>query len=56
MTRRVLRRAARVIAVSQFTKSEIEKLLDLPDDRLKLCTTPSTNVSCMVMPPMRTVN
>ena len=31
MTRRVLRRAARVIAVSQFTKNEIEKLLDLPD-------------------------
>jgi hypothetical protein len=27
LTRRVLRKAARVIAVSQFTKNEIEKLL-----------------------------
>jgi glycosyltransferase involved in cell wall biosynthesis len=36
MTRRVLRRAARVIAVSQFTKSEIEKLLDLPDAHIEV--------------------
>ncbi|HLX82633.1 MAG TPA: glycosyltransferase family 1 protein [Terriglobales bacterium] len=36
MTRRVLRRAARVIAVSQFTKSEIEKLLDLPDAQIEV--------------------
>jgi len=36
MTRRVLRRAARVIAVSQFTKSEIEKLLDLPDSHIEV--------------------
>jgi glycosyltransferase involved in cell wall biosynthesis len=36
MTRRVLRRAARVIAVSQFTKSEIEKLLELPDAHIEV--------------------
>jgi glycosyltransferase involved in cell wall biosynthesis len=36
MTRRVLRRAARVIAVSQFTKNEIEKLLAIPDDRIEV--------------------
>lgn len=36
MTRRVLRKAARVIAVSQFTKSEIEKLLGIPHDRIEV--------------------
>jgi glycosyltransferase involved in cell wall biosynthesis len=36
LTRRVLRRAARVIAVSQFTKSEIEKLLAIPDARIEV--------------------
>jgi len=36
LTRRVLRRAARVIAVSQFTKNEIEKLLAIPDDRIEV--------------------
>jgi glycosyltransferase involved in cell wall biosynthesis len=36
LTRRALRGAARVIAVSQFTKSEIHKLLALPDDRIEV--------------------
>ena len=36
LTRRVLRKAARVIAVSQFTKNEILKLLALPDDRIEV--------------------
>jgi glycosyltransferase involved in cell wall biosynthesis len=36
LTRRVLRRAARVIAVSQFTRNEIEKLLAIPDDRIEV--------------------
>ena len=36
MTRRVLRKAARVIAVSQFTKNEIEKLLTISDDRIEV--------------------
>jgi glycosyltransferase involved in cell wall biosynthesis len=36
MTRRVLRKAARVIAVSQFTRNEIEKLLDIPDARIEV--------------------
>ncbi len=36
LTRRVLRRAARVIAVSQFTKNEIEKLLSIPDARIEV--------------------
>jgi len=36
LTRRVLRKAARVIAVSQFTKNEIEKLLSIPDDRIEV--------------------
>jgi glycosyltransferase involved in cell wall biosynthesis len=36
LTRRVLHRAARVIAVSQFTKNEIEKLLVIPDDRIEV--------------------
>jgi glycosyltransferase involved in cell wall biosynthesis len=36
LTRRVLRGAARVIAVSQFTKNEIERLLALPDKRIEV--------------------
>jgi glycosyltransferase involved in cell wall biosynthesis len=36
LTRRVLRKAARVIAVSQFTKNEIEKLLAIPDKRIEV--------------------
>jgi glycosyltransferase involved in cell wall biosynthesis len=36
LTRRVLRGAARVLAVSQFTKSEIHKLLAIPDDRIEV--------------------
>src|ERR1700722_2040930 len=36
LTRRVLRKAARVIAVSQFTKNEIEKLLAIPNDRIEV--------------------
>jgi glycosyltransferase involved in cell wall biosynthesis len=36
LTRRVLRKAARIIAVSQFTKNEIEKLLAIPDDRIEV--------------------
>jgi glycosyltransferase involved in cell wall biosynthesis len=36
LTRSVLRGAARVMAVSQFTKSEIHKLLAIPDDRIEV--------------------
>jgi len=36
MTRRVLRKAARVIAVSQFTRNEIEKLLVVPNARIEV--------------------
>jgi glycosyltransferase involved in cell wall biosynthesis len=36
LTRRVLHKAARVIAVSQFTKNEIEKLLAIPDARIEV--------------------
>ncbi len=36
LTRRVLRRAARVIAVSQFTRNEIEKLLNIADERIEV--------------------
>ena len=36
LTRRVLRGAARVLAVSQFTKNEIHKLLAIPDDRIEV--------------------
>ena len=36
LTRRVLRKAARVIAVSQFTRNEIEKLLAIAGDRLEV--------------------
>jgi len=36
LTRRVLRKAARVIAVSQFTRNEIEKLLAIPDARIEV--------------------
>jgi glycosyltransferase involved in cell wall biosynthesis len=36
LTRRVLRKAARIIAVSQFTKNEIEKLLAIPDARIEV--------------------
>ena len=36
LTRRVLRRAARVIAVSQFTKNEIEKLLVIPGANIEV--------------------
>ncbi len=36
LTRRVLRKAARIIAVSQFTKNEIEKLLAISDERIEV--------------------
>ena len=36
LTRRVLRKAARVLAVSQFTRNEIEKLLSIPDERIEV--------------------
>jgi glycosyltransferase involved in cell wall biosynthesis len=36
LTRRVLRGAARVMAVSQFTKNEIEKLLGVADERIEV--------------------
>ncbi len=36
LTRRVLQNAARVIAVSQFTRNEIEKLLAIADDRIEV--------------------
>ena len=36
LTRRALKHAARVLAVSQFTKSEIEKLFGIPDDRIEV--------------------
>jgi glycosyltransferase involved in cell wall biosynthesis len=36
LTRHVLRKAARVIAVSQFTRNEIEKLLAIPDARIEV--------------------
>ncbi len=36
LTRRVLRGAARVMAVSQFTKNEIHKLLAVPDDHIEV--------------------
>jgi glycosyltransferase involved in cell wall biosynthesis len=36
LTRRVLRGAARVMAVSQFTSNEIHKLLSIPDGRIEV--------------------
>jgi glycosyltransferase involved in cell wall biosynthesis len=36
LTRRALRKAARVLAVSQFTKSEIARTFDVPDDRIEV--------------------
>jgi glycosyltransferase involved in cell wall biosynthesis len=36
MTRRVLRGAARIFAVSKFTKTEIEKLFEIPSDRIEV--------------------
>ncbi|MFY9561507.1 MAG: glycosyltransferase family 1 protein [Terriglobales bacterium] len=36
LTRRALRKAARVLAVSQFTKSEIAKTFAIPDDRIEV--------------------
>jgi glycosyltransferase involved in cell wall biosynthesis len=36
LTRRVLKGAARIFAVSQFTKSEIEKLFGIPSDRIEV--------------------
>jgi glycosyltransferase involved in cell wall biosynthesis len=36
LTRRALRHAARVIAVSQFTKSELEKYFGIPADRVEV--------------------
>ena len=36
LTRRVLRGAARVLAVSQFTKNETHKLLAIPDNRIEV--------------------
>ena len=36
LTRRALRKAARVLAVSQFTKSEIARTFDVPDGRIEV--------------------
>ena len=36
LTRRVLRGAARIFAVSNFTKTEIEKLFEIPPDRIEV--------------------
>ena len=36
LTRHVLRRAARILAVSQFTKSEIEKLFGIPSQHIEV--------------------
>ena len=36
LTRHVLRGAARIMAVSQFTKNEIHKLLAVPDERIEV--------------------
>jgi glycosyltransferase involved in cell wall biosynthesis len=36
LTRRVLGRAARVLAVSQFTKNEIEKIFRIPEERIEV--------------------
>src|SRR5438132_9449592 len=36
LTRRMLRRAARIFAVSKFTKSEIEKLFGIPASRIEV--------------------
>jgi glycosyltransferase involved in cell wall biosynthesis len=36
LTRRVLRGAARIFAVSNFTKTEIEKLFEIPGDRIEV--------------------
>ena len=36
LTRQVLRRAARILAVSQFSKSEIEKLFHIPSHRIEV--------------------
>ena len=36
LTRKVLRGAARIFAVSNFTKTEIEKLFEIPSDRIEV--------------------
>ena len=36
LTRRVLGRAARILAVSQFTKNEIEKIFRIPEERIEV--------------------
>jgi glycosyltransferase involved in cell wall biosynthesis len=36
LTRRVLKRAARILAVSKFTKTEIEKLFGIPSSRIEV--------------------
>jgi glycosyltransferase involved in cell wall biosynthesis len=36
LTRRALRKAARVLAVSQFTKSEIARTFDVPEERIEV--------------------
>jgi len=36
LTRRVLSRAARVLAVSQFTKNEIERIFHIPDNKIEV--------------------
>src|ERR1700682_616718 len=36
LTRRALRKAARLLAVSQFTKNEISRTFAVPDDRVEV--------------------
>jgi glycosyltransferase involved in cell wall biosynthesis len=36
LTRRALRKASRILAVSQFTRSEVQKIFSIPDDRIEV--------------------
>ena len=36
LTRRALRKAARILAVSQFTRNEVQRVFSVPDDRIEV--------------------
>jgi glycosyltransferase involved in cell wall biosynthesis len=36
LTRRALRKASRILAVSQFTRCEVQKIFSIPDDRIEV--------------------
>jgi len=55
ITRRALEGAARIVAVSEFTRQEVRHLFKIPQSKMTLRTTLSMSVFCTATPPTRRV-